>query len=84
MAELQAALLDAGYVEGRDLFIDYRGAGVADNELDATATRLVAQKVDVIVAAGTSASVYAARRVTQTIRLTILPSLLQRADEVIQ
>jgi putative ABC transport system substrate-binding protein len=74
MIELQAGLLNAGYVDGRNLFIDDRGAGVADSQLDAAATRLVAQKVDVIVAAGTSASVYAARRVTRSIPIVMVVS----------
>jgi putative ABC transport system substrate-binding protein len=74
MPDLQTALLDAGYVDGRNLFIDYRGAGVADNQLDAAARRLVAQKVDVIVAAGTSAAVHAARRVTQSIPIVMVVS----------
>jgi len=74
MTDLQAGLRDAGYVDGRNLFIDYSGAGVADNRLDAAATRLVAQKVDIIVAAGTAAAVHVARRVTQSIPIVMVVS----------
>jgi putative ABC transport system substrate-binding protein len=66
MSEFQEALRMAGYVDGKNIRIDFRGAGVADNRLDAAAARLVAEKVDVIVAAGASTAVSAARRATQS------------------
>src|ERR1700675_4467690 len=46
-------LRDLGYVEGRNLVIEYRDAGGKVERLPALAAELVALKVDVIVAAST-------------------------------
>ena len=59
-------LRDLGYVEGRNLAIEYRDAEGKLERLSALAAELVALKVDVIVAPNTVAAL-AARQVTQTL-----------------
>src|SRR6266498_3817612 len=59
-------LRDLGYVEGRDVVIEYRDAEGKLERLSALATELVALKVDVIVAANTRAAL-AAKQATKTI-----------------
>jgi putative ABC transport system substrate-binding protein len=49
-------LRDLGYVEGRNVAIEYRDAGGKVDRLPALAAELVALKVDVIVASGTPAA----------------------------
>jgi putative ABC transport system substrate-binding protein len=59
-------LRDLGYVEGRNLVIEYRNAEGKLERLPALATELVALKVDVIVAGGTPAAL-AAKQATRTL-----------------
>jgi putative ABC transport system substrate-binding protein len=59
-------LRDLGYVEGRNLVIEYRDAEGKSEQLPARAAELVALKVDVIVAAGTPAAL-AAKQATRTL-----------------
>ena len=59
-------LRDLGYVEGRNLVIEYRDAEGKLERLPALAAELVALKVDVIVAPNTVAAL-AARQVTRTV-----------------
>ena len=59
-------LRDLGYVEGRNLVIEYRDAEGKLERLPALAAELVALKVDVIVAAGTPPAL-AAKHATKTI-----------------
>lgn len=59
-------LRDLGYVDGRNIRIEYRFAGGQNERLADLAADLVRLKVDVIVAGGTQA-VDAARRATSTI-----------------
>ena len=115
---LRQGLRDLGYVEGRNLVIEYRDAEGKLERLRVLAAELVALKVDVIVAA-TSPGALAAKQATKTIPivfagttdpvasglvtslarpgelvinlkaakalgLTIPPSLLGRADQVIE
>ena len=63
---LVQGLRDLGYVEGRNLVIEYRDAGGNLERLPAAATELVSLNVDVILAPGTQ-HVEAARRATRTI-----------------
>jgi putative ABC transport system substrate-binding protein len=59
-------LRDLGYVEGRNLVIEYRDAEGKHERLPALAAELVALKVDVIVAPSTVAAL-AARQATRTL-----------------
>jgi putative ABC transport system substrate-binding protein len=63
-------LRDLGYVEGRNLVIEYRDAKGKPDRLDAGAAELVALNVDVIVAPGTLAAL-AAKRTTATIPIVV-------------
>ena len=59
-------LRDLGYVEGRNVVIEYRDAGGKVEPLPALAAELVALKVDVIVAPSMVATL-AARQATRTL-----------------
>jgi putative ABC transport system substrate-binding protein len=65
------ALNDLGYVEGRNLIIDFRYGEGKNELLPRYAAELVALKPDVIVAVTTPATV-AARQATQTIPIVIV------------
>jgi len=69
-------LRDLGYVEGRNLVIEYRDAEGKYDRLPALAAELVALKVDVIVAPTTPAAL-AAKQATRT-----LPIVFVAADPV--
>src|SRR5262249_49388472 len=60
---LRAGLRDLGYVEGRNLAIEFRWAEDNTDRLPALAAELVRLKVDVIVSQGTPATL-AAKRAT--------------------
>ena len=59
-------LRDLGYIEGRNVAIDYRDAEGKFERLPARAAELVALKVDVIVAGGTPQAL-AAKQATRTV-----------------
>jgi putative ABC transport system substrate-binding protein len=59
-------LRDLGYVEGRNLVIEYRAAEGKFERLPALAAELVALKVDVIVAAAGTPGALAAKQATRT------------------
>jgi ABC-type uncharacterized transport system substrate-binding protein len=58
-------LHDLGYVEGRNVVIEYRDAEGKSERLPALAAELVALKVDVIVAAGGTPGALAAKQATR-------------------
>src|SRR5262249_43244500 len=60
-------LRDLGYVEGRNLYIEYRDAKRNPERFPALAAELVAINVDVIVAGGGSLGALAAKKATGTI-----------------
>jgi len=69
------ALAKRGYVEGRNLVIERRvSRGGQANALEAAASDLVALKVDLIVAAGGTASALAAKRVTTIVPIVFVSS----------
>jgi putative ABC transport system substrate-binding protein len=66
-------LRDLGYVEGRNLKIEYRDAKGKIERLPALAAELAALKPDVIFAAGASAGARAAKQATTTIPVVFGP-----------
>src|SRR5438034_4505121 len=66
-------LRDLGYVEGRNLVIEYRDAEGKVERTPALAAELVALKVDVIVASGTLAAL-AAKQTTRTLPIVFSPA----------
>jgi putative tryptophan/tyrosine transport system substrate-binding protein len=66
-------LRDLGYVEGRNVVIEYRDAEGKLERLPALAVELVALKVDVIVASGTLAAL-GAKRATRTLPIVFSPA----------
>ena len=60
-------LRDLGYVEGRNVVIDYRSAEGKLERLPALAAELVALKVDVIVTGGGTPTALAAKQATKTL-----------------
>ena len=63
-------LRERGYIEGRNIFIEYRFSEDRDEHLPALAAELVALKVKLIVASGTPAS-FAAKQATTTIPIVM-------------
>jgi putative ABC transport system substrate-binding protein len=70
-AQFLGALGDLGYVEGRNLVIEYRYAGNRPEQIPGFASELVGLKVDVIVAMGTQETI-AAKAATTTIPIVML------------
>ncbi len=65
------ALRDLGYVDGQNVALDFRGAGVAYSRLADQAAELVRRRVDLLLVEG-SAAAQAARRATDTIPVVML------------
>src|SRR5476651_2736865 len=67
VAAFHRGLGEAGYVDGRNVTIDYRGADDHYDRLPGLAAELVRNQVAVIIAAGGPVSALAAKRVTDTV-----------------
>jgi putative ABC transport system substrate-binding protein len=66
---IRLALLELGYIEGQNIAIEYRYAEGKADRYPELAAELVGLKVDIIVAAGGSEMVRAAKNATKTIPL---------------
>ena len=64
-------LRELGYVEGKNIIIEYQEYGRQTDRFSGVAADLVRLKVDVIVAAGGSAVVLAAKPATDTIPIVM-------------
>ena len=67
LAGLRQGLKDTGFVEGRNVAIEYRWAHDDEQRLPALAAELVARNVDVVVTEGGILSALSAKRATSTI-----------------
>jgi putative ABC transport system substrate-binding protein len=67
---LVQGLRDLGYVEGKNIIIEYRFSNDRDDRLPELATELLNLKVDLIVASGAPAS-FAAKQATSTIPIVM-------------
>lgn len=71
MEALRKGLRELGYVEGRNIRFEFRGAYGQEDQLPRLAQELVQLKVDVIYA-GTAAAIRAAKQATSTIPIVAL------------
>jgi putative ABC transport system substrate-binding protein len=79
MGGFEQGLRELEYIDGQNIVVDLRGAGAADDQLPRAAAELIRRKVDVIVAGGSSAAVWAAKRATTTI-----PIVMAISDEAVE
>jgi putative tryptophan/tyrosine transport system substrate-binding protein len=70
LAVFKEALADLGYIEGRNIRVEYREASL-DAEYESVMADLIGRKIDIIVAANVAASV-AAAKATTTIPIVML------------
>jgi putative ABC transport system substrate-binding protein len=71
LADLRRGLADAGYVEGKNVVIEFRSANAQVGRLTALAKELVDRQVNVIVAHGAVGSALAAKAATSTIPIVV-------------
>ena len=71
---IRLALRELGYIEGRNIAIEYRYAEGRLDRQPELAAELVRLKVDIIVAAGTDRTVRAAKNATKTIPIIMMGS----------
>jgi putative tryptophan/tyrosine transport system substrate-binding protein len=72
LAAFHRGLGELGFIDGRDVRIDYRWAQGRFDQLPALATDLTRQRLSVLVATGTPASALAAKAATETIPIVFV------------
>lgn len=80
----RAGLREHGYIEGRDIQVEYRSVEGKFERYPALAEELVRQRVDVIVAGGGSPAIRAATRATRTIPIVFPASTDPVAEGFVQ
>jgi putative ABC transport system substrate-binding protein len=70
--EIERALQELGYIEGRNISMEYRSGEGKPDRAPALAAELVNLKVDVILVAGGYAVVLAAKNATKTIAIVMV------------
>jgi putative ABC transport system substrate-binding protein len=83
LAAFHDGLQEAGYVEGRNVAIDYRWAGGAEEKLASLAADLVKRNVTVIAAVGGSISAHEAKLATSTIPVLFITGTDPRFDGLV-
>jgi putative ABC transport system substrate-binding protein len=78
---IRLALRELGYIEGQNIAIEYRYAEGKLNRYPEVAADLVRLKVDIIVVAGGSGVIRAARNVTKTIPIVMANSVSDPVEE---
>jgi len=77
---IRLALRELGYIEGQNITIEYRYAEGKNDRLSEVATELVRLKVDIIVVAGGTGIIQAAKNATKTISIVMMGSGLDPVE----
>jgi putative ABC transport system substrate-binding protein len=72
VAAFQRGLGDAGYIEGRNVSVEYQWAEGHNDRLPAQAAELVRRRVDIIAVGGSTPGAIAAKAASQTIPIVFL------------
>ena len=84
LAAFHQGLGEAGFVEGRNLLIQYRWAEGVEGKLQMLAAELVTRGVAVLVAVGGSISAHAAKAATSTVPILFITGTDPRHDGLVE